>query len=38
MLVARPRAVEESGRCIVRCFPEAALNAPCPGYRSAERG
>jgi len=22
----------------LRCFPEAALNAPCPGYRSAGNG
>ena len=38
MLVARPRAVEKSGSGIARCFPEAALNAPCTGYRSAESG
>ncbi len=31
MLVAQPRAVENIGSGIARCFPEAALNAPCPG-------
>ncbi len=31
MLVAQPRAVENIGSGIARGFPEAALNAPCPG-------
>ena len=35
MLVARPRAVENIGSGIVRGFPEAALNAPCPDYQTA---
>ena len=38
MLVAQPRAVENIGSGIARGFPEAALNAPCPGYRTAESG
>ncbi|MFB8472322.1 hypothetical protein, partial [Klebsiella michiganensis] len=36
MLVAQPRAVENIGSGIARCFPEAGLNARCTVYRSAE--
>ncbi|PLL39676.1 hypothetical protein CWN50_13325, partial [Klebsiella michiganensis] len=34
----RSASREKSGNDIARGFPEAALDAPCPGYRPADGG